>query len=75
VPTAAIYAAIYIVLETRAEPSAKLVLLELKAGDRVLFGKWSSAEVKNDGEDLLIMKERDVMRVIDGASATKKKAA
>jgi chaperonin GroES len=41
----------------------------------VLFGKWSSAEVKNDGEGLLIMKERDVIRVIDGASATQKKVA
>jgi chaperonin GroES len=49
--------------------------LELKAGDRVLFGKWSGTEVKIDGEDLLIMKESDVMGVIEGASATKKKAA
>jgi chaperonin GroES len=45
------------------------------AGDRVLFGKWSGTEVKIDGEDLLIMKESDVMGVIEGASATKKKAA
>jgi len=63
-----------------AEPGArdengKLVPLELKAGDRVLFGKWSGTEVKLDGEDLLIMKESDVMGVIEGASATKKKAA
>ena len=43
--------------------------------DRVLFGKWSGTEVKIDGEDLLIMKESDVMGVIEAASATKKKAA
>ena len=53
----------------------KLMPLELKAGDRVLFGKWSGTEVKIDGEELLIMKETDVMGVIEGASATKKKAA
>jgi chaperonin GroES len=41
----------------------------------VLFGKWSGTEVKIDGEDLLIMKESDVMGVIEGAGATKKKAA
>jgi chaperonin GroES len=57
------------------DESAKLVPLELKASDRVLFGKWSGTEVKIDGEDLLIMKESDVMGVIEGASATKKKAA
>ena len=57
------------------DESGKLVPLELKAGDRVLFGKWSGAEVKIDGEDLLIMKESHVMGVVEGASATKKKAA
>jgi chaperonin GroES len=57
------------------DESGKLVPLDLKAGDRVLFGKWSGTEVKIDGEDLLIMKESDVMGVIEGASATKKKAA
>ena len=57
------------------DESSKQVPLELKAGDRVLFGKWSGTEVKIDGEDLLIMKESDVMGVIEGASATKKKAA
>ena len=57
------------------DESGKLVALDLKAGDRVLFGKWSGTEVKIDGEDLLIMKESDVMGVIEGASATKKKAA
>ena len=48
---------------------------DVKAGDRVLFGKWSGTEVKIDGEDLLIMKESDVMGVIEGAPASKKKAA
>ena len=46
------------------DENGKLVPLELKAGDRVLFGKWSGTEVKLDGEDLLIMKESDVMGVI-----------
>src|SRR6202034_4467039 len=57
------------------DESGKLVALELKAGDRILFGKWSGTEIKLDAEDLLIMKESDVMGVIEGASATKKKAA
>ena len=57
------------------DESGKLVPLDLKAGGRVLFGKWSGTEVKIDGEDLLIMKESDVMGVIEGASASKKKAA
>jgi chaperonin GroES len=57
------------------DESGKVVALELKAGDQVLFGKWSGTEVKIDGEDLLILKESDVMGVIEGASATKKKAA
>ena len=49
--------------------------LEVKAGDRILFGKWSGTEVKLDGEELLIMKELDIMGIIEGSSATKKKAA
>jgi chaperonin GroES len=57
------------------DESGKLVPLDIKAGDRVLFGKWSGTEVKIDGEELLIMKESDVMGVIEGARATKKKAA
>jgi chaperonin GroES len=57
------------------DESGKLVALDVKAGDRVLFGKWSGTEVKIDGEDLLIMKEADVMGVVEGAPATKKKAA
>ena len=57
------------------DDSGKLVPLDVKAGDRVLFGKWSGTEVKIDGEDLLIMKESDVMGVIEGTTATKKRAA
>ena len=53
----------------------KLQPMDLRSGDRVLFGKWSGTEVKLDGEELIIMKESDVMGVIEGASATKKKAA
>ncbi|KIQ01710.1 MULTISPECIES: co-chaperone GroES [Rhizobium/Agrobacterium group] len=46
------------------DESGKLVPLDVKAGDRVLFGKWSGTEVKLNGEDLLIMKESDIMGVI-----------
>ena len=55
----------------------ELVVLDVKAGDRVLFGKWSGTEVKIDGEDLLIMKESDIMGVLEGAAVAggKKKAA
>ena len=49
--------------------------LDVNAGDRVLFGKWSGAEVKIDGDELLIMKESDIMGVLEGAAAGKKKAA
>jgi chaperonin GroES len=49
--------------------------LDVKARDRVLFGKWSGTEVKIDGEELLIMKESDIMGVLEGAAASKKKAA
>ncbi len=56
------------------DESGKLVPLDLKAGDRILFGKWSGTEVKIDGEELLIMKESDVMGVIEGVSASKKAA-
>ena len=51
-----------------------LVALEVKEGDRVLFGKWSGTEVKIDGQELLIMKESDILGIID-VSASKKKAA
>src|SRR4051794_41114172 len=56
------------------DESGKLVPLDVKAGDRVLFGKWSGTEVKIDGEDLLIMKESDILGVIQ-QSVAKKKAA
>ena len=52
-----------------------IVALEVKAGNRILFGKWSGTEVKLDGEDLLIMKESDIMGVIEGSPVIKKKAA
>ena len=48
--------------------------LDVKAGDRILFGKWSGAEVKLDGEELLIMKESDIMGILEGVSAAKKAA-
>ena len=57
------------------DESGKLVPLDLKAGDRVLFGKWSGTEVKIDGEDLLIMKESDVMGVIVSTGEARKRAA
>ncbi|MDA0220688.1 MAG: co-chaperone GroES [Proteobacteria bacterium] len=53
------------------DESGKLTPLDVKAGDRVLFGKWSGTEVKIDGNDLLIMKEADIMGVIDGAKKKK----
>ena len=48
------------------DEAGKIVPLDVKAGDRVLFGKWSGTEVKIDGEDLLIMKESDIMGVLEG---------
>ena len=50
----------------------KVTPLDVKAGDRVLFGKWSGTEVKVDGEDLLIMKESDVMGIVAGGAAAAK---
>ncbi len=55
------------------DKSGKLVSLELKAGDRIIFGKWSGTDVKMEGEELTIMKESDVMGVVEGKSAPKKK--
>ena len=52
----------------------ELVALDVKAGDRILFGKWSGTEVKIDGEELLIMKESDILGIIEGAAAKKKAA-
>jgi len=53
------------------DESGKGQPLDVKAGDRVLFGKWSGTEVKIDGEDLLIMKESDIMGIIEGTAAKK----
>jgi chaperonin GroES len=57
------------------DEAGKLIPIDLKVGDRVLFGKWSGTEVKIDGEDLLIMKESDILGVLEGSVATRKKAA
>jgi len=48
--------------------------LDVKAGDRILFGKWSGSEVKLDGEGLIIMKESDILGIIEGAAAKRKAA-
>jgi chaperonin GroES len=56
------------------DESGKLVPLDVKPGDRVLFGKWSGTEVKIDGQDLLIMKESDIMGVLEHAVAVKEAA-
>jgi chaperonin GroES len=55
--------------------NGQLVPLDVKVGDRVLFGKWSGTEVKIDGEELMIMKESDIMGVIEGSPASKRKVA
>ena len=52
----------------------KIIAPDVKAGDRVIFGKWSGTEVKIDGEDLLIMKESDILGVIETKAASKKAA-
>jgi chaperonin GroES len=56
------------------DEQGKLIPLDLKAGDRILFGKWSGNEVKIDGQDYLIMKESDVMGVIEATAASRKAA-
>ena len=56
------------------DDSGSLVALTVKAGDRILFGKWSGTEVKIDGEDLLIMKESDILGVIDNVVPLKQAA-
>ncbi len=56
------------------DESGKLIPIDLREGDRVLFGKWSGTEVKIDGEELLIMKESDIMGIID-EPVSKRKAA
>ena len=56
------------------DEAGKLIPIDLKKGDRVLFGKWSGTEVKIDGEDLLIMKESDIMGVMEETAARRKAA-
>ena len=56
------------------DESGKLIPIDVKVGDRVLFGKWSGTEVKIDGIEYLIMKESDIMGVLEGTSAKKKAA-
>ena len=53
------------------DEAGKLVALEVKKGDRILFGKWSGTEVKIDGQELLIMKESDVLGIIEGKASIK----
>jgi chaperonin GroES len=53
----------------------QLVALDVRQGDRILFGKWSGTEVKIDGEEVMIMKESDIMGIIEGSASAKKKAA
>src|SRR3954454_20620728 len=57
------------------DEAGKLIPIDLQVGDRVLFGKWSGTEVKIDGQELLIMKESDIMGVLTDVPAAKKKAA
>ena len=56
------------------DEAGKLIPIDIKVGDRVLFGKWSGTEVKIDGQELLIMKESDIMGIIDEPVAKKKAA-
>jgi chaperonin GroES len=58
---------------TRDE-TGKLVALDVQVGDRILFGKWSGTEVRLQGEDLLIMKESDILGIVEGASEVRKAA-
>ena len=57
------------------DEAGKLIAIDLKVGDRVLFGKWSGNEVKIEGVEFLIMKESDIMGVLDEQPVAKKKAA
>ena len=57
------------------DETGKLIPIDVQVGDRVLFGKWSGTEVKIDGQELLIMKESDIMGVLTDLPAAKKKAA
>ena len=53
------------------DDNGAVIAMDVKAGDRILFGKWSGTEVKVDGEELLIMKESDIMGIIEGTAAGK----
>jgi chaperonin GroES len=55
----------------KRDETGKLVALDVREGDQILFGKWSGTEVKIDGEDLLIMKEDDIMGIVEGAAKSK----
>ena len=55
--------------------NGQITPLDVRVGDTILFGKWSGTEIKIDGEDLLIMKESDVMGILEAQKASKKKAA
>jgi len=57
------------------DEAGKLIPIDVKVGDRILFGKWSGTEVKLDGEELLIMKESDIMGVVQVTASSKRKAA
>ena len=54
------------------DEAGKLIPIDIQVGDRVLFGKWSGTEVKLDGEDLMIMKETDIMGLVEGGAAAAK---
>jgi chaperonin GroES len=64
-----------IIPDTAKEKPMEGEVIAVGAGARILFGKWSGTEVKLDGEELLIMKESDIMGIIEGTPAAKKKAA
>ncbi|MFO1241893.1 MAG: co-chaperone GroES [Rickettsiales bacterium] len=57
------------------DDSGKIVPLEVKVGDQVLFGKWSGTEIKLEGQEYLVMKESDIIGIVDASSSGKKKAA
>ena len=59
----------------KRDETGKLIPPDVKAGDQILFGKWSGTEVKIDGEDLLIMKEDDIMGVVEGVPQQKSSSA
>ena len=56
------------------DEAGKLIPLDVKVGDRILFGKWSGTEIKLDGVEYLIMKESDIMGIVEGSPAMKKAA-